>query len=506
MKFSKYPITNNSVTKTIEDLPGIWNHTKIKHPTATSFINLGYDKTLLREMQTHRIFSPSAIQEMTHPHFLMGSDLAVPYHSGSGKTFSYLLPLLSKISSLIHVNNSTLNMESSRITSLIEYDCPYAIIVVPTVDLAFQIVHTARSLIPKENLHFCLAITGGVNSQRLMKSVRKQDPLIIVGTPGRLVDMNRQSYIQLHKINTLILDELDYLLTPSHIKDMELITSHSGLKLCSGPHTILVSATLTPENLSSVLEKKWSRNSLNLLSPDLSSKKILPNYYSTLSSPFGPLFIYKNYFKNISENCSRMNIVTSSRDISINTNHICTRHLNNTIHLVIKCSPKTKIDTLISFLKTFEAKHCILFVNSLQNIKYIKNKISKYNSNVAILHSGLKTQERKAVINCFRSGKTEILITSDTTSRGMDFRDCALVCNLEVPSSFTNYILRAGRAGRSGQECMVVTTYTEDQKFIINYWERNSPLDFHEVKVLKQEIIPIKKYIQMMESCSSASK
>jgi superfamily II DNA/RNA helicase len=183
----------------------------------------------------------------------MGLDNAIFCDTGTGKTFAYLLPILSKITEVINANQKNMDMNSTA-TSYNHYDCAIGLIIVPTADLAFQIVAAARSLIPPEMAHLCLSISAGVNLKRQMKLIRKKRPMILVGTPGRVIDMNRHSLIQLHRVHFLVFDEVDQLMTPAFLDDIKFIVSHTGIRLKKGRQTIIVSATIEPKILQ-ILKK-----------------------------------------------------------------------------------------------------------------------------------------------------------------------------------------------------------------------------------------------------------
>jgi len=270
---------------------------------------------------------------------------------------------------------------------------------------------------------------------------------------------------------------------------MNLIVDHAGKKIEEERQTLIVAATLTPKILNHVKKYGWCKKDILTL---------------TTNS------IVKSYQKErgvlITESNKDLRLLTKNEYSAIKNagenRKIIYRELPpNLIHLVVKCSPLRRIDILRNCLTAINAQKCLVFVNYSRSLEDIKNKLSRSDLSVGILHRNLKTQDRKHVITQFRDGRLRTLVTSDVAARGIDFPECDAIFNIDIPNSFSHYVHRAGRSGRAGRDGVVFTIYSKHQDAIMREWKRDLFVSFHEIRTLKKELLPDKKYIQVINDC-----
>jgi superfamily II DNA/RNA helicase len=298
---------------------------------------------------------------------------------------------------------------------------------------------------PEELGGTCLHMVGGTSIKRLMKTYSKSCPFILIGTPGRVAEMSYKTNLPIFLIPILVLDEVDLLLESSYLKDMKIIINNTGKKLKGGRQTVLSSATVTNRTKSIFIGYKWCRKSV--LMSLIHIKSVLSNLPTNL------------------------------------------------LHWTIKLDNESPIGELDRCLSALEAYHTLVFINNLQRIAEIIKNHRALKIKVVTLHGSLDTRDRKATINLFRVGKSQTLLVSDTIARGLDFPNCKLVINVEIPSSLAQYIHRAGRAGRANKEGTVITFYKKDQEHVIKAWEKELNITFDEVKFQNGEILTIQEYI-----------
>mmetsp|Transcript_25122 Transcript_25122/g.65217 ORF Transcript_25122/g.65217 Transcript_25122/m.65217 type:complete len:534 (+) Transcript_25122:176-1777(+) len=216
---------------------------------ASVFQHLGLDDLVTAQLGTYGISAPTPVQEKAIPSVLSGRNTAIASYTGSGKTLAYVLPAVQL--AIAQAEKLLLNAKPEERARL----GPTCIIVAPSRELAMQILDVARQVLPPEAKQAVQQLIGGANSARQEEALRKHQPLIVVGTPGRLAEHSRKGTLGTHRTGLLILDEADQLLAPNFREDMVRLTQHVGKKVETGRQTVIVSATLTPGVLKSAA--KW---------------------------------------------------------------------------------------------------------------------------------------------------------------------------------------------------------------------------------------------------------
>ncbi|MDP7008765.1 MAG: DEAD/DEAH box helicase [Phycisphaerales bacterium] len=347
--------------------------------TDKTFSDIGLNDALLKSISKAGFDHPTVIQSNLIPLALSGADILGQSRTGSGKTAAFGLPTL-------HLLN--------------ESDAFGSLILVPTRELAIQVCHELRELGRFTKLH-PVPIYGGQKINTQIEKL-KANPQIIVGTPGRVMDLHQRGHLPYSKIKLAILDEVDRMLDIGFRDDIRKILG--GLK--QKHQTIFVSATISDEIRR--LSKKYM---------------VQPKYLDVTSSS-GSLTVTQVHQEYLPvQPWDKQRLL-----------HHLLRH-EEAVMTLIFCKTKATVDKLTLFLK-------------------------KKDIEAASIHGDLAQNKRNAVMQKLRNGKLSVLIASDLASRGIDVDNITHVINYDVPEDPEVYVHRIGRtarAGRGGIAWMFVT-------------------------------------------------
>lgn len=378
----------------------------------TSFEGLGIPSLLTEKLKINNIKVPTGVQEAAIPLILEGKDVIGQSPTGTGKTLAYLLPLLTRI-----------NPENKGIQVLV---------LVPTRELAMQITKIANDLGNDQGI-LSVPILGEVNQQRQLDSLKKR-PQLVVGTPGRLLELIGMRKINAQGVKTIVIDEADKMWQMGFNKDVQAIIKAT----LRDRQVIMVSATMTPEVITASLK--------------------------ILNQP------------------EMINISQESR-------------IPNTIkHLYFMTQEKSKAETLQKLISHYKPQSAVVFINSNKGVLPFVKRFRDFGFTAEGLHSELNPQGRKTVLEKFRSGKAQLLMTTDLFSRGMDLQTIEIIFNFDLPLDSEYYIHRVGRTGRAGKSGLAINFVTPDQKFIMDKYEKQLDISIEEWGVTgENEVVPVKK-------------
>jgi len=347
-----------------------------------NFENMGLSPEILDALDDLGFQRPYPIQEQVIPLLWSGSDIIGQAHTGTGKTAAFGLPILEI------VNENNLNVQ--------------ALIIVPTRELAVQVAEDINSYGKKTNKH-ALALYGGV-SKYVQLEAMKNNPLIIVGTPGRLLDHLEGRSLVLDDVLCVVLDEADRMLEMGFIEDVELI-----MKSIKGKHqTALFSATI-PKNVLK-LARRYMNNPREVLieSDDLNVKEI-EQYYVTTDS-------------------------------------------------------RTKSKSLMKLLHREKIDRAILFCRTKRDTFQINEMLRSRGFSSVVINGNLTQNQRDWAMNKFVNGRRRILVATDLAGRGLDIEGITHIINLDVPQDPYNYFHRIGRTGRAGKKGIAITLVSPEQR------------------------------------------
>lgn len=362
-------------------------------PESLTFAELGLNATLLKALPT-RLKYPTRVQQLAIPAILAGRDLLALAQTGSGKTLAFGLPLLHAITQ--HIEQQT-QLQS---TKSVPAPNALALVLVPTRELALQVTESLQAIASQLSvsapLHIQL-LCGGVSQEQQLAELTAK-PQLLVATPGRLLDLCKQSHISLDSIKHLVLDEADRLLEMGFWPDVQkLMAFMPKLK-----QSLLFSATL-PEAL------------------DTLAGKLLVNQ---------PLRVEAH----------RVNSVVGE--------------IEERLYLVNKGS---KAKALITLLKQYQWPQVLVFISARDDADAVAKRLAKAGMKAASLHGEKDQTVRSQTLADFKANRIEVLVATDLMARGIHVDALPVVINLDLPMSAPVYVHRIGRTARAGEKGLAIS-------------------------------------------------
>jgi len=345
-----------------------------------SFDQLEIKENLLRGVYAYGFEKPSVIQHKSIPVLMSGKDVIAQAQSGTGKTGAFSIGSLNRVD------------EDLKETQVI--------VLSPTRELADQTYKVFTELSSYTKITSC-KVVGGTRVQDGIAELRKT-PHIIVGTPGRVLDMLLKKHIFTEHIKVMVIDEADEMLSQGFQEMVYNIFNYIPKSAQVG----LFSATF-PEELVE-LSKKFMNAPEQIL---------VKNESLTLEG-------ISQYYINVKVN-------------------------------------NWKFDVLTDIYNTINISQCIIYINSKNRLQDIYHQLNQSEFPVGMIHGSLTTQEREGVMNQFRQGDIRILLSTDLLSRGIDVQQLSLVINYDLPMQKETYIHRIGRSGRYGRKGVAINFVTD---------------------------------------------
>ena len=356
-----------------------------------SFEDMNIKEKLLRGVFAYGYEKPSYIQSKAIVPFIEGNDVIAQAQSGTGKTATFSISLLQKIDE---------NMNETQ-----------AIVLSHTRELALQIKNVIKNLASYMNISINLSVGGTMIKNNVDELKRR--PHIVIGTPGRVLDMLNKNHISKNSLRMLILDEADELL--SHIVLSQI---HDIFRLLPNDIQVgLYSATMTPDFFK--LSNNFMRDPIKIL---------VKNDELTLEG-------IRQYYIDLEKN-------------------------------------DFKYDTLCDLYSMISVSQSIIYCNSRRIVEILNNKLTNDDFSVSMIHGDMPQTERNKIMDDFRNGVSRVLISTDLLSRGIDIQQVSIVINYDVPQSVDNYIHRIGRSGRFGRKGVSINFVTEYDKSKIEELEK----------------------------------
>lgn len=335
---------------------------------------------LLRGIYAYGFEEPSEIQKRSIPNFCTGRDMIAQAQSGTGKTGAF---------SIGSINNIKEDLKKTQ-----------CIILSPTRELAEQTYIFIKD-ISKYTEVTSEKVVGGTNVTECQRALEK-NPHIVIGTPGRIIDMIRRNSLYTDGIINFVIDEADEMLSQGFIDSIREIFNY----IPKDTIVYLFSATM-PEEVLALTQSFMNE-------PD---KILVKKENLTLDG-------ISQYFINVN------------------------RH-------------SWKLDTLMDIYGAINISQCIIYVNHKQRLTEITQQLNDMNFPVGCIHGGMSTHERDDVITKFRKGDVRILLSTDLLSRGIDVQQLSLVINYDLPVNKEIYIHRIGRSGRYGRKGVAINFVTD---------------------------------------------
>jgi superfamily II DNA/RNA helicase len=344
--------------------------------TPANFTELGLISPLLARLTELEYQQPTPIQAQAIPNVLAGRDLIAGANTGSGKTATFALPLLQKIFEQEKKSGDKGNYVSG-------------LILVPTRELAKQVADSIKSYATHLNGAVkTVAVFGGVSINTQMLALRGGTD-ILVATPGRLLDLISSNAIKLDRVETLILDEADRMLSLGFTEELAQLLALMPQK----KQTLLFSATF-PEQVQALTQE-------------------------LLNDP--------------------VEIQVQSADTS------------TLVQRVFTVNKGQKTALLAQMIKQHQWRQALIFVNAKKSCNHLADKLSKRGITAEVFHGDKGQGARNRVLDAFKAGEIEVLIATDIAARGLDIEKLPVVINFDLPRSPSDYMHRIGRSGRAGE-------------------------------------------------------
>ncbi len=311
---------------------------------------------------------PSAIQDQAIPHLLAGRDVIGLANTGTGKTAAFLLPIINKL----YTTRTPLSV----------------IILAPTRELAQQIEEQFRDFSYGMKLYATLLV-GGMNIDRQISQLKRR-PHVIIGTPGRTMDLMKRGELSLDAIDTLVLDEADRMLDMGFVNDIRLVASATP----ASRQTLFFSATITPEIQSLTREFLRDPETVSVRTADTSERV--------------------------------------DQDV------------------VEAGSKEEKLAKLLDMLSNEEFDKVLLFGETKFGVQRLSDHLERQGHASVAIHGNKSQSQRQRALRAFKDNKARIMVATDVAARGLDIPNVSHVINFDQPATYEDYIHRIGRTGRGG--------------------------------------------------------
>ena len=338
------------------------------------FADFNINEQLKKNIATKGFVKPTSIQDQTIPIILEGKDLIGIANTGTGKTASFLIPLIEKI-----VKN-----RNERV-----------LILLPTRELALQIVEELNAFAKSLNIYSALCI-GGSSMGRQISDLRR-NPNFVIGTPGRLKDLINRNLLKISTFTNVVLDEVDRMLDMGFINDIKHLIS------------------LLPEKRQSLF------------------------FSATVSKSIDNLIM--GFLKN------PIKVSVKSGDTADNIEQDIVRVKDRT----------KKIEALHDLLIKEEFKKVLIFGRTKRGVEHLSHALHERGFKVGAIHGDKTQARREKVLRLFKANQLQTLVATDVAARGLDIVDITHVINYDPPNTYDDYIHRIGRTGRANKKGKALT-------------------------------------------------
>jgi ATP-dependent RNA helicase RhlE len=350
-----------------------------------NFSQLGLEPAQVRRAESLGYTEPTPIQRQAIPVILSGKDLIGCAETGTGKTAAFMLPIIQRISEVIQ---STAGGRRAASTTKSPQAKARVLVLAPTRELATQIeTHYAQLNSLKANRS--VTLIGGA-SMRQQRDALRRSPVVVIATPGRLLDLTEQKVLDLSGVEVLVLDEADRMLDMGFLPAIRRVLSMVPAKR----QTLLFSATMSPEI------EKLAR--------------------STMQSP---------------------------KLVEVSPRGQAPMTVEQTAYPVAQ---ESKTALLLDLLERERFERVLVFTRTRRGAERLAHILLARDHSVNRIHADRTQSQRESALRGFRDGRTRVLVATDIAARGLDIDAVSHVINYDVPSTPEDYVHRIGRTGRAG--------------------------------------------------------
>lgn len=383
-----------------------------------TFNSLGLSEARVQLLEKLGLTTPTTIQTQAIPQLLAGRDVVGQSQTGTGKTAAFSLPILERID----VNQKDVQ----------------ALILTPTRELAMQVSDAIRDFKVDRNL-WILPVYGGQSIDRQIRRLQ-QGAQIVVGTPGRVIDLLERGDLKLDKVSWLVLDEADEMLSMGFIQDVEKILE----SVSEDRQTAFFSATMEPSIWKLVKKFLKSPVTIKVETPKSTPKRIEQRAYM---APRG----------------------------------------------------WSKARALQPILELEDPESAIIFVRTKQAAAELTTFLQAAGHSVDEYHGNLNQAQRERLLQRFRRRQVRWIVATDIAARGLDVDHLTHVINYDLPDNAESYVHRIGRTGRAGREGIAITLIQPIDRRKLRLIERHLRQNFNVLSVPKRSQIEA-RYIERLQT------
>ena len=370
-----------------------------------TFNDLKLYNNIQQALEEEGYTNPTPIQEQAIPEILLGQDLVACAQTGTGKTGAFAIPILNLIHRIVGSAKKAKHIRT--------------LVVTPTRELAIQIDESFKTYGKYTNVK-SLVIFGGVNQMSQVNEL-KNGVDVLIATPGRLLDLHKQGFIDLNHLHHLVLDEADQMLDMGFINDVKKIIK------------------LTPDNRQNLL-----------------FSATMPLAIRELADTF----------------------LTKPKYISVTPISYTAENVSQKVYFVNKDDKRLLLKQLII---EESLSNALVFTRTKHGADNIVKVLKKAHIKAEAIHGDKSQNARQRVLEQFKNKEIDILVATDIAARGIDIEQLPFVINFDIPNISETYVHRIGRTGRAGNSGLAISFCGKDEK---PYWLDIEKLIRMKVKVV----------------------
>ena len=357
-----------------------------------NFREFNFKEYIYQALDEINFKEPTEVQARLIPTILKGKSVVGQSQTGSGKTHTFLLPIFQN-----------LNAQKDEVQ---------AVITTPSRELAYQIYEAAKQLakFSPEDI-WIQNYVGGTDKQRQIEKLKSHQPQLVIGTPGRILDLVRENALDIHNAHYLVVDEADMTLDLGFLKETDAIASTLPKDL----QMLVFSATI-PEKLRPFLRKYMSNPVIEVVA----NKHV------------------------ISPTIDNWLISTKGRD-------------------------RNKL--IYDLLTMGEPYLALVFANTKERADELTNYLRSQGLKVAKVHGGIQPRQRKRIMREIQNLDYQFVVATDLAARGIDIEGVSHVINDDIPEDLEFFVHRVGRTGRNGMKGTAITLYEPSEEKLIDELE-----------------------------------
>ncbi|AOO73699.1 DEAD/DEAH box helicase [Ligilactobacillus salivarius] len=335
---------------------------------------------------------PTEVQARLIPTILKGKSVVGQSQTGSGKTHTFLLPIFQN-----------LNAQKDEVQ---------AVITTPSRELAYQIYEAAKQLakFSPENI-WIQNYVGGTDKQRQIEKLKSHQPQLVIGTPGRILDLVRENALDIHNAHYLVVDEADMTLDLGFLKETDAIASTLPKDL----QMLVFSATI-PEKLRPFLRK----------------------------------YMYNPVIEVVANK------------------HVISPTIDNWL---VSTKGRDRNKLIYDLLTMGEPYLALVFANTKERADELTNYLRSQGLKVAKVHGGIQPRQRKRIMREIQNLDYQFVVATDLAARGIDIEGVSHVINDDIPEDLEFFVHRVGRTGRNGMKGTAITLYEPSEEKLIDELE-----------------------------------